>query len=311
MSVKIIDSPKHITMAYDFLVTSKPLPSGQMAYYATLAGTNGPRITVGYETMYHEKYGLYNTSTSTGLSYDPQNYINEKGFWAYFIYPTAKAESKGSFYCLNTYDRARFTFGFMQYAAHVPNGDFVRFFRLLLALPNAANYFPRLSVRNGHIYHINDAGIFTQLEDDTSTSKLMDYLNPSLSEIEHQEKICSARMVHWAMNDQAHRRVQVDTAIDHFKEKMIEYSKRFNLNNAPAKVCQIICDIRHQGRGSNDMIALALNTGGNWEKAFQNLLTIGYVNYKTRIDTVKNTINNLYLQGVFDSVYDNAQNSFV
>jgi len=298
-------------MAHDFLLSSGTLASGKMAYYAKLAGSNESRITVGYKTYYQDNYGLFNTATDPNLTYNPSDYEDQKGFWAYFIYPTARAESKGSYFCLNTYDRARFTFGFMQYAAHVPNGDFVRFFKSLLKLPDAKDYFPRLNLVNDHIFYTNDAGIAFQLEDDTSTGKLMDYLNPSLSEIENQEVVCSARMVHWAMNDPAHRKVQVDTAIDHYKRNMAEYDRRFNLNNAPAKVCQLICDIRHQGRGNNDMIALALNTGGNWDRAYLNLLNIGYVNYKTRIDTVKNTISNLLSQGVFNRVYDSSGNSFV
>lgn len=298
-------------MAYDFLLSSGTLVNGKMAYYAKLAGSDEPKITIGYKTLYNDNYGLYNTTTDLNLTYNPSAYENEKGFWAYFIYPTAKAESKGSFFCLNTYDRARFTFGFMQYAAHVPNGDFVRFFRSLLALPDAKNYFPRLTLSGGHIFYTSDAGISTQLEDDASTSRLMDYLNPSLSEIENQEMICSARMVHWAMNDPEHRKIQVDTAIDHFKRNMSEYNRRFNLNNAPAKVCQLICDIRHQGRGSNDMIALAMNTGGNWDKAYGNLSLIGYNIYKNRIDTVKNTISGLIGQGLFNRTYRSMDNLFV
>jgi len=298
-------------MAYDFLLSSGTLVNGRMAYYAKLAGSDEPKITIGYKAFYNDNYGLYNTTTDPGLIYDPAAYVNEKGFWAYFIYPTAKAESKGSFFCLNTYDRARFTFGFMQYAAHVPNGDFVRFFRTLLTLPNAKDYFPRLTLSNGHIYHTSDSGISTQLEDDSSTAKLMDYFNPSLSEIENQEMVCSARMVHWAMNDPAHRKIQVDTAIAHFRGNMAEYSRRFNLDNAPARVCHLVCDIRHQGRGSNDMIALALNTGGNWDKAYANLSMIGYNIYKNRIDTIKNTIASLLAQGLFNRTYRRADNSFV
>jgi hypothetical protein len=281
-----------------------------MAYYAKLAGSDQSRITVGYRTTYEGNYGLFNIQTVQNLKYQPADYENEKGFWAYFIYPTAMAESKGSFFCLNTYDKARFTFGFMQFGAHVPNGDFVVFFKKLLTLPDAKDYFPRVRLFQDHIYYFGDNGVSSQLEDDTSTDKLMNYLNPSLSEIEHQEHICSARMVHWAMYDPEHRKVQVETAIENFKKNMIDYNLRFNLSNAPAKVCQIICDIRHQGRGKNDEIALALNTNGNWDKAYSNLLGINYFKYRSRIDTIRNTITNLTSQEVFNKVYDSSSNSF-
>lgn len=297
-------------MAHDFLLSSSTLANGKMVHYARLADSDEPRFIIGYRTSYAENYGLYNVSTNENIRYDPAKYFDEKGFWAYFIQPTAKAESRGSFYCLNTYDRARFTFGFMQYAAHVPNGDFVKYFKSLLLLPEAGNYFPWIKLQNDHIFYSNDSGLTFQLEDDLSTDKLMDYLNPSLSEIEHQELICSARMVHWAINDPAHIQIQVDTAIEHFRKNMIDYNRRFNLNNAPAKVCQLICDIRHQGRGKNDEIASAINTNGNWDRAFSNLTMINYHRYKSRIDTVKNTISGLISQGIFDKRYDSSQNSF-
>jgi hypothetical protein len=117
--------------------------------------------------------------------------------------------------------------------------------------------------------------------------------------------------VHWAGNDAAHRKIQVETAIQHFKNNMIEYNKRFKLQGAPAKVCQVICDIRHQGRGMNDRIAHALNTGGNYDLAFTNLCTIGAANYAQRITTVRNTINSFVASGIFNKKYDSTSNSFV
>jgi hypothetical protein len=298
-------------MAHEFLLSSSTLTNGKIVHYAKLAGSSDPRFIIGYRTSYNGNFGLYNTSTEGKFIYNPEDYKDEKGFWAYFIYPTARAESKGSFFCINTYDAARFTFGFMQFAAHVPEGDFVKFFRSLLDLPNAKDYFPWLSVNAGHIWYEGNSGVASQMEDDTSTFRLMDYLNPSLSEIEHQELVCSARMVHWAKNDPLHIKVQVDTTIDAWKNNMIQYNRRFNLNGVPAKVCQLICDIRHQGRGKNDEIASALNTEGNWDKAFANLLLIGYHRFKSRIDTVKSTINNFLSEGVFDKIYDSSLNSFV
>lgn len=298
-------------MAYDFILSSGTLANGRTVHYAALAGSEQPKFVIGYRTLYLGNSGLYNVSVIDNLVYKPEDYANQFGFWAYFIYPTAKAESKGSYLCLNTYDRAQFTFSFMQYAAHVPNGDFVKFFKKLLALPNALEYFPKIVLQNNHIFYRNQSGTHTQLEDDQSTQPLMNYFNPGLSEVENQELICSARMVHWASNDPEHRKIQVDTAIDHFKNNMIEYDKRFGLNNVPAKVCQVICDIRHQGRGTNDRIAMALNTNGDYDKAYKNLLSIGEVNYSTRINTVKSTINDLINKGLFNKKYDSAGNNFV
>ncbi len=298
-------------MPYDFSLSSGVLANGRTVHYAQLNGSNQPKFIIGNRTMYDGNFGLYNTQVIPGLVYDPAAYVNDFGFWAYFIHPTVQAESKGSYLCLNTYDRAKFTFSFMQYAAHVPNGDFVIFLKKLLVLPNAVDYFPKLILKDSRIFYKNANATLSQLESDISSQALMDYLNPSLNEVENQELICSARMVHWAANDPAHRKIQVETAISHFKNNMVEYNNRFRLNGVPAKVCQMVCDIRHQGRAKNDRIANALNTKGNYNKAFTNLCSIGTANYSQRINTVRNRINSLLNAGMFNKKYDSASNSFV
>jgi len=280
--------------------------------FAQVIGSGEPKFLIGKETVYqHTKHGLYNLSIPNGLAYKPEDYKAEYGFWAYFIAPTAKAESNNSFVCLNTYDRARFTFSFMQYAAHVPNGDFVRFFKELLALPAAKEYFPKLVVQNKRIFYRETSGTMTQLEDDATTEGLMNYLNPSLDQIENQEVICAARLIHWATKDAAHRRLQVKVAVEHFKENMKQYARSYNLDGFPAKVCQVICDIRHQGRATSQQIINALDTGGNFETAYTRLLQLGQPLYPSRISTVRAAIKNLTDAGVFGKKYKLAKNDFV
>lgn len=300
-------------MAYDFKIRSTVTEKGKTAYYAKLSGSGGNEFFVGYKTYYKEQdaYGLYNSAQKTDLRYKGADYEAQFGFWAMFIEPTALAESGASFICLNTYDRAYFTFGFMQFAAHVPNGDFVIFLRSLLALANAADYFPRLKLIDGRIFYLADNGAKTQLESDTSTQPLMKYLNPGLSEVEQQELICSARMIHWATNDSAHRKIQVEESIGLYKSNMVKYHKRLGLDGYPAKVCFMVCDILHQGRARYDRIASALDTKGNYEKAYLNLCSIGEVNYADRIATLKKSIKNLEGNGVFKKTYHAATNSFI
>lgn len=298
-------------MALDFNLSSGTLSNGRTVHYAQQMNSTDPKFVIGYRTMYEGNIGIFNTSKEDGMVYDPADYEGEFGFWAPFIYPTAKAESKGSYFCLNTYDRAKFTFTFMQFAAHVPNGDFVRFLKKLLNLRNGMEYFPKLVLQDDRICYRNTNNSLTPLESDASTQPLMDYFNPSLTEVENQELICAARMVHWAKNDPQHRRVQVETAIDLFKENMVEYDRRFGLDNVPAKVCHVICDIRHQGRASNDRIAAALDTKGDHNKSFQNLLTIGSTNYAERIKTVKDTITTLLAEGKFNKKYRRSIRDFV
>ncbi|MFC4818497.1 MULTISPECIES: hypothetical protein [unclassified Flavobacterium] len=297
-------------MAIDFLISSAVLSSGRKVFYGKKTSSNEDKFTIGYTTMYEGNFGLYNILQTEGQIYLPENYP-QYGFWSYFLYPTAMAESKGSFKCLNTYDRARFTFGFMQYAAHVPNGDFVVFLKELLLLPDASAYFPKLALKDNRIHYRSNNGTLTLLESDSSTQALMDYLNPSLSQVENQELICSARMVHWSSTSLAHRELQVKTAVEHYQKNMKSYHTRFGLHGAPAKVCALVCDIRHQGRGTNNRIAAALNTNGDYEKAYSNLCTIGQANYQSRITTVKNTIKKLSDLGLFQMKYDAEQATFV
>ena len=297
-------------MAIDFSITSAVTPNGRTTYNAQRLNSSETKFNIGSKTLYDGNFGLFNTSVTAGQIYNPEDYVAKYGFWAYFIYPTAMAESSGSFKCLNTYDRAQFTFTFMQYGAHVPNGDFVKFFRKLLQLPNAAEYFPKLVLSNNRIfYKSND--VLSPLENDSSSQALMDYLNPTLNDIENQELISAARFVHWAANDPKHRETQVVTAIEMYKENMKSYHKRYGLDHAPANVCQMICDIRHQGRAKSDRIALALNTNGNYEKAFSNLCIIGNTNYQNRINTVRSTIKKLTDIGKFSMKYDASRGEFV
>ncbi len=280
--------------------------------FAQVIGSGEPKFLVGKETVYqHTKHGLFNLSTPNGIAYKAEDYKDEYGFWAYFIAPTAKAESGNSFVCLNTYDRAAFTFSFMQYAAHVPNGDFVVFFKELLALPNAADYFPKLSVQHDRIFYREASGALTQLENDASSEGLMKYLNPSLDAVENQELVCAARMVHWATNDAKHRRVQVKVAVEHFKKNMKQYAQSYNLDGFPANVCQMVCDIRHQGRASSQQIINALNTNGNFEAAYNRLLQLGQPLYASRISTVRGVIKSLTDAGLFGKKYKLSKGDFI
>jgi hypothetical protein len=171
----------------------------------------GSRFFVGRRVRYLGRFGLTNIYRRSGPVYRPQDYESEFDHWAWMLYPTTLAESQGYFNCINTYDRARFTFGFYQMAAHTPNSNFVVLLRHLLELESASYYFPDLSVENGQIFRVGgeDRG---PLETPETTKELMDYLNPSGSEVEVVEVIQSAKLIHWATNDMEHQRVQVKVA---------------------------------------------------------------------------------------------------
>ena len=261
------------------------------AFYARADGA--PRFFIGYQTSYADKSanqdfeGLYNVPTSAlpKLLYAPSDCQAEFGFWAEFIGPTAKCEG-GNYLTLNTYDRARFTFGFGQFAAHVPDGDFVGFFRDLVERPEATDYFPDLSVKDGRIVR-NSGGGITPLETAASTIPLMNYLNPTLSAIEDAEVVAAAKLIHWTMNTGAVRALQGFHMIGAFKTYMHDSDSRLQLDGKAAAVCCVICDIRHQGRATYPAMQQALAS----ENPLDALLKLGSIAYPDRVKTLKKALS--------------------
>ena len=274
-------------------------------YYGRI---DGQRFFIGKRVPYNGRKGLTNLSGTAAQRYNPDEYRPALGFWADFIQPTAAAEG-GLFHTLNTYDRARFTFAFLQFAAHVPNGDFVKYLRTLLGLPLAAEYFPDLAMHNGRICRAKDGGGEPEpLESDDSTEGLMDYLNPSSEEVEDTEVIQSARFVHWAQNDPEHRRVQIESGVANFKAAMASYAKTYHLDGAPDTICLLVADIRHQGRATSAAIVAALGKPDPLEA----LLQLGEPQYHERVLTLRREIKkgiNAGLLGLRN--YSLAQKDFV
>ena len=267
---------------------------------------DGNRFFIGSRVPYDGGKGLMNVGGTSSQKYDRTKFRSIFGFWADFIHPTAMAEG-ALYHTLNTYDRARFTFSFLQYAAHVPNGDFVIYLRSLLQLPLAKEYFPDLAMRQDRVCRITDAGIVA-LESDTSTALLMDYLNPSLKEIEDTEVIQAAKFVHWVQNDPEHVQTQVDVGVSHFKERMVRYADRYELDGVDDAICLVVADILHQGRAKSPEILSALKSS-NPLKA---LLEIGEPKYHEHLATLRREIRKLTDEGTFTQrKYSLAQKDFI
>jgi hypothetical protein len=276
-------------------------------YTASVDG--GARFPVGRRVPYEGRIGITNDGAGTGAQYVPADYSSE-GHWAPFIFPTAVCESSAFMTNINTYDSARFTFGFFQFAAHVPNGDFVRFFRRLLSLPSGSAYFPDLLVQQNHIFRQTQTGL-RQLESDVSTAALMDYLNPSSSAVDDIEVINAAKLIDGANQSQDQRQLQANEAINTAKQIMSVSASRYNLDGMIDKVCLVIIDIRHQGRAGSQTIINALQSGSTEDAKFNNLLKIGVTSYPDRIGTLKSEIQKLVRANVLGSKrYRQATNDF-
>lgn len=273
-------------------------------YYGNIDGTH---FFIGSRVAYEGGKGLMNVAGTAAQKYNRADFRSIYGLWADFIHPTAMAEG-GLYHTLNTYDRAHFTFSFLQYAAHVPNGDFVAYLRALLKLPLASEYFPDLALStNNRVCRITDNGT-VPLESDNSMMPLLDYLNPSLKEIEDTEVMQAAKFIHWAQNDPAHRQTQIDVGIAHFKDKMFEYAKQYGLNGVEDTICLVIADIRHQGRAKSPAIVAGLKSS----KPLEALLTIGEPKYHNRLVVLRREIKKLVSEGALGATkYSISKKDFV
>ena len=147
---------------------------------------------------------------------------------------------------------------------------------------------------NNRVCRVTDEGT-VPLETDTSTAPLLDYLNPSVNEIEDTEVIQAAKFVHWAQNDPAHRQTQIEVGIAHFKVKMAQYAQQYGLDGVEDTICQVIADIRHQGRARTPAIVSALQSA----KPLESLLALGEPRFHERLVVLRQEIKKLVAEGTF------------
>jgi len=271
----------------------------------------GAAFFVGNQTSYSDKSsgtdfeGLYNVPSQAlpRLLYDAAAQRGAHGFWADLIAPTARCEGN-NFLTLNTYDRARFTWGFGQFAAHVPDGDFVRYFRDILQRTEVPEYFPNLAVRNGRIVKLS-RDLEIPLETASDTRGLMDYLNPTNSAIEDAEVIAAAKLIHWSTQIPAMRDLQVAHMVATFRRLMKESDSRLGLDGRSAAICAVVCDIRHQGRAKYAAMLQALAQ----PDPLAALLKLGAIAYGTRIKTLRRALTDA--EAIFaGKVWNRAQGDF-
>lgn len=255
-------------------------------YWATTG--HGPRFFVGRRVSYEGRVGLYNVfpgSPLQKLDFDPKNYVDQFGFWARFINPTAGCEGR-NFLTLNSYDRAAFTFGFGQFAAHVPDGDFVRWFRAMLALPEAKDYFPDLWVEDGRVCHSH----LGQLESAGSSAALMVYLNLASGLVDDAEVTAAARLIHWTSASRPARLAQIAQMIASFRGYLLRADRRGLIDGRSAAICCVIADLLHHGRGGRSVWKLVQNALSS-SAPLDCLLAIGGAQWVERRRTLGQLIN--------------------
>ena len=275
-------------------------------YYAAVDGE--PRFYVGTDVRYGPRRGLMNSTNPPGPRYKPQEFEAVHGDWAWYLFPTITCESRGHFTCLNTYDRAAFTFGHIQLAAHTPDDNFVQFFREMLNDPAASEYFPELRVSNGRIHLLEDSGGLTPLESAASSAPLMSYLNPRGDRVDLEEAEKAARLVDWTIRHANVRDRQVAFAVRQQQRKLRRHATKLPLDGAVDKLCLVVLDILHQGRAGYAAIRTALAA----DDPFDALLSLGASQYRERVATLRAGIRDLEASGkVGAKVFDASSGEFV
>lgn len=194
-----------------------------------------------------------------GPVFDAADHVGDLDHWAYLLEATGHCESSNRFTLINTYDRAKFTYGFYQLAAHTPNDNLILLFRELAKLPAFKDYFPDLAIQNGRLFRLGRDGSATDLETEMPTGPggeinlqlFMNYLNPNRKLVDTQEILMGARLIHWTVNDAQVRRAQVRVAAGILQGKMTKrYQPKIGLDGRSDVLCAIVSDIFHQGRST-------------------------------------------------------------
>lgn len=289
-------------------------------WYATATESNASgEFYVGREVKQPSKkfWGIYQKSNEYyGKKFDGSDYVDTIDHWAYLLHVTGYCESKNYFNLINTYDRAKFTFGFYQLAAHTPKDNFILFLRQAMGLSRAKEYFPDLQVIDGALHRINQDGATSNLETVFETGPggakqlqlLMNYMNPNRKKIDEQEVLQCARLIHWMTNDKSIRDLYIDVSNSILQHKMSRrYHNWYNLDGQSDIICALIADIHHQGRAKKSVVRAALNSANPRKR-----LTFIAPGEAARNQSLKKIIGILENKGILgQKTYDAANNEFI
>jgi hypothetical protein len=186
------------------------------------------------------------------------------GHWAELLELTGHCESGNTFNCINTYDRAGFTFGFCQLGAHTPDDNLILLLRRAAALPEAPTYLPGMFLQSGKLRWRDPDGSILDLEatgqsgGELQNLALMRHLNPDGEAVGEAERRYVARLSCWSERSAEFRRAQVEVAQAILAKKMRVYESRYGLDGRSDAICAIVADIHHQGRAKVSAVRRAL-----------------------------------------------------
>ncbi len=252
------------TVRYSVTPIGEPQDRGTKFYVDNL--DTGERVYVGQVAIYGNRRGL--SRYSEDVKYERAHAEASIGAWAHFIWPSVMAESGGRHLVINAWDRAHFTWGFYQLAAHTAKDNLILLMRELLKLPTAARFFPDLLLDNGKLHRRTSNGTVTlerEVEVDvgswteTQLPDFMAYLNTSSRRLDNQEVITSAKFLAWAREDPAMLDTTIRVSTEIMQRKIARLAQRLDLIGRRPELAIWISDMFHQGRGSFSQASAALS----------------------------------------------------
>ena len=315
-----VPTPNPVNMGPEPAIRKVTVSSGKFDYFAKLPGID--EYYVARNTRYESFRGLMQPPTKlNGPRFTIDDFAEEYETVAGMLGVISTGESLGYFNRLNTYDRAAFTFGFFQLAAHTPNDNLILLFRKGISEnPAFQALFPDLKMVNGVLHR--DLGNHTiSLEkqyhrpghpNEKNLKDFMAYLNPDGTNIDDKELSVSARLVHLANTDEAFNRLQVNIAAQITVGKIRNtYSVWYNLNGVSDLICTAIADIHHQGRGTKTAVRAALASASTIKGKVSALCNIGRDVHGPRCDTLKQALAKAQEnQSLGVTVFDKASGLF-
>lgn len=278
--------------------------------------SSGEKFYLGYSVRYTddmERRGLAQklSEMTRAARYDRAEAAAKLGNWAHFLWPTVMAESDGYYGRINSYDRAAFTFGCYQLAAHTPEENLILLFRRLLALPSAHIFFPDLALKpRGDgimtVHRMDQAGNAVSLEQARMVTRpngtrekqipdFMKYLNADPARVDVAEETAAARLILWCEEDDAARMAQIKLAMETAKKKLkVARTKVPSFDGDDWRIALWINDILHQGRAKYSAMEDALRSGDPIEA----LSKLGPARFDGRKETVKRLMRQLESENV-------------
>ena len=184
--------------------------------------------------------------------------------WVDVIACSTDVEGKSAFEALNTYDRASFTFGLIQFGAHTYNDNFHAFLRraMLAYEEDAKNYFPELRVQGDDLEHRTsvepERWVPLTQRSVADNAALRRFIKPDPLKVTVSEVLFAARMIHWTRAQKGLQTLMVEMAVERAKANLRDVSKE--MDGKGIALCAAVFDIRLQGRGSNTQIRKALTS---------------------------------------------------